>query len=121
MWVRRRAWRWQRGGQRCCLRILVSRACASAMMRTTAVAMFARARGSALVTLDAAGQVISTAGGLSAGRINSIRIVSPLGVICPAANSMRDDMDTAGALPVEASASSANANRGRLMGREARS
>jgi hypothetical protein len=76
--------------------IFASRACASAMMRTTAVAMFARPRGSALVTLDAAGQVISTAGGLSAGRINSIRTVSPLGVIWPAANSMRDDVDTAG-------------------------
>lgn len=76
--------------------IFANRACASAMMRTTAVAMFARPRGSGLVTLDAAGHVISTAGGLSAGRINSIRTVSPLGVIWPAANSMRDDVDTAG-------------------------
>jgi hypothetical protein len=50
-----------------------------------------------LVTLDAAGQVISTAGRLSAGRINSIRTVVSLGVIWPAANSMRnDDVDTAG-------------------------
>src|SRR4029453_17561536 len=76
--------------------IFANRACASAMMRTTAVAMFVRPRGSGLVTLDAAGHVISTAGGLSAGRINSIRTVSPLGVIWPAANSMRDDVDTAG-------------------------
>jgi hypothetical protein len=88
------------------------------MMRTTAVAKFAGPRGSALVTLDAAGQVTCTAGGLSAGRINSIRSVSPLGVIWPAANSMRDDVDTAGVLPVEATASGANANRGRLMGRK---
>jgi hypothetical protein len=50
----------------------------------------------ALVTLGAAGQVINTAGGLPTGRINSIRTVSPLGVIWPAANSMRDDVDTAG-------------------------
>jgi hypothetical protein len=78
--------------------IFASRACASAMMRTTAV--FARPRGSALVTLDAAGQVISTAGRLSAGRINSIRTVSPLGVIWPAANSMGDDVDKAGSFTV---------------------
>jgi len=64
-----------------------------------------------LVTLGAAGQMISTAGGLSAGLISSTRSVSRLGVIWLAANSMRDDVDTAEVLPVEASASGANANR----------
>jgi hypothetical protein len=58
--------------------------------------MLASPLGSVLVTLGAAGQMISTAGGLPAGLISSTRSVSPLGVIWPAANSMRDDVDTAG-------------------------
>jgi len=72
------------------------------MMRTAEAAMLASPLGSVLVTLGAAGQMISTAGGLAAGWISSTRSVSPLGVIWPAANSMRDDVDTAGLSPVEA-------------------
>jgi hypothetical protein len=68
-----------------------------------------------LVTLGASGHVISTAGGFPVGRISSTRSVSPLGVIWPAANSMRDDVLTADLCSVEVPGSAANANRDRLM------
>src|SRR5512133_2288887 len=71
-------------------------ACASAKTRTTEAPPLASPLGSELVTLGAAGQMISTSGGLSAGLISSTRSVSPLGVIWLAANSMRDDGITAG-------------------------
>jgi hypothetical protein len=91
------------------------------MTRTTEAATLASPLASVLVALGAAGQMISTTGGLPAGLINSTRSVSPLGVIWPTANSMRDDVDMAGLHPVEVPGSGANANRGRLMGREGRS
>ena len=94
--------------------------CASAMMRTAEAAMLASPLGSVLVTLGAAGQMISTAGGLAAGWISSTRSVSPLGVIWPAANSMRDDVDTAGPLPVEVPVRVRTAGRDRLMWTECR-
>ena len=78
--------------------ILASRAWASAMTRTIEAAMPASPRGWVLVTLGATGQAISTAGGLPAGLTSSTLIRSPLGVIWPAANSMRDDVDTAGSI-----------------------
>jgi hypothetical protein len=64
--------------------------------------------------------MINTAGGLPTGRINSICSVSPLGVMVPAAKSMRDDGDTAGFLPVEVPASVRSANRDRLRGLKSR-
>ena len=77
--------------------IFASRACASAKTRTTEVATLANAFGSLLVTLGAAGQVISTAGGLPAGWISSTLIRSPLAVMVLLASSMRDDVDNGGA------------------------
>jgi hypothetical protein len=64
--------------------------------------------------------VISTAVGLPPGWISSTWRLSPLGVILPAANSMRDDVVTVTSGVIEASASGASANRGRLMGRKGR-